>query len=119
MGTEAGRDVFHTNLWVYTVQRRCDPNKNYVIADVRFPNEIKAIREAGGKVLRVRRGSEPTWWGEALATNRVKENNLMKQYYPEVHYSEWAWIGEEIDETIENDKSLEELAKRVDLVINV
>ena len=119
MGTEAGRDVFHTNLWVYTVQRRCERNKNYVIADVRFPNEIKAIREAGGKIIRVKRGTEPTWWGEALATNRVKENNLMQQYYPEVHYSEWAWIGEEIDETIENDKSLEELAKRVDLVINV
>ena len=118
MGTEAGRDVFHTNLWVYTVQRRCDPNRNYVIADVRFPNEIKAIREAGGKVLRVKRGFDPTWWGEALATNRTKEHNLMKQYYPEVHYSEWAWIGEDIDGMIWNDTTFEELAKRVDIVVD-
>ena len=32
MGTEAGRDVFHTDIWVHTVERRCSPNKNYVIA---------------------------------------------------------------------------------------
>ena len=117
MGTEAGRDVFHENLWVYTVQRRCDPNKNYVIADVRFPNEIKAIRESGGKVFRVKRGDEPIWWGEALASNKTKDYNLMKQFYPNVHYSEWAWIGEEVDTTIENDQSLEELSKNIDFVV--
>ena len=47
MGTEAGRDVFHPDLWVHTVLRRCKPSQYYVIADVRFPNEIKAIRDSG------------------------------------------------------------------------
>lgn len=119
MGTEAGRDVFHEDLWVHTLMRRCEnaPNKNYVIADVRFSNEIKAIQKAGGKVVRVRRGSEPIWWGEALSTNKNKDYNLMAQNYPEVHYSEWAWIGGEVDYTIQNDGTFDDLNSMVDLFI--
>lgn len=120
MGTEAGRDVFHTDLWVHTVLRRCEqaPWRNYVIADVRFPNEISAIAKAGGKVIRVRRGDDPIWWGEALATNRTKNHNLMAQYYPDVHYSEWAWIGAHHDITLDNNCTLDELTVRVDKLID-
>ena len=49
MGTEAGRDVFHEDLWVHTLMRRCEnaPNKNYVIADVRFSiNSNRVINRA-------------------------------------------------------------------------
>ena len=127
MGTEAGRDVFHTNLWVYTVQRRCNPNRNYVIADVRFPNEIKAIREAGGKVLRVKRGFDPEWFNTAQRQNLTPEddlwlledhNELMEQKYPEVHHSEWAWIGQELDGMIWNDTTFNDLSERVDIVVD-
>ena len=114
MGTEAGRDVFDRNLWVYTVERRCDPDKNYVIADVRFPNEIEAIHRMGGKIVRVHRGPNPIWWGEALSSNRNKDYDLMRQNYPEVHYSEWAWIGCEYDVSISNNHSLEDLVIVVD-----
>lgn len=114
MGTEAGRDVFHQDLWIYTVERRCDPNKDYVIPDVRFPNEIESIQRMGGKIVRVHRGAEPIWWGEALSSNRQKDYNLMKQNYPEVHYSEWAWIGCNYDCSITNNHSLEELVIVVD-----
>jgi hypothetical protein len=114
MGTEAGRDVFHKDLWVHTVLRRCKPENNYVIADVRFPNEIEAIQKFGGKIIRVRRGADPAWWGEALASNRVKGHNLMAQYYPDIHYSEWAWIGCDYDTVITNYGSLEDLVIVVD-----
>ena len=116
MGTEAGRDVFHPDLWVHTAMRRCEnaPYHNYVIADVRFPNEIDAIRNSGGKIIRVRRGPDPVWWGEALATNRSKHHNMMAQYYPDVHYSEWAWIGCDYDISLTNDGSLEDLVRIVD-----
>ena len=119
MGTEAGRDVFHPDLWVHTVMRRCEqaPWNNYVIADVRFPNEINAIVKSGGKVIRVRRGDDPVWWGEALATNRVPNHNLMAQYYPDVHYSEWAWIGSHYDVTLDNNGTIERLTKTVDELI--
>ena len=126
MGTEAGRDVFHTDIWVHTVERRCSPNKNYVIADVRFPNEIKAIKDMGGKVIRVKRGNDPIWFDTALKQNTTHEdeqwilqdhNELMEQKYPEVHFSEWAWVGQELNGMIWNDTTVSDLAKRVDLVV--
>ena len=92
MGTEAGRDVFHPDLWVHTVMRRCEkaPWNNYVIADVRFPNEIKAIRDSGGRVIRVRRGDDPEWFALARECNLQNTPELMRNAYPDVHYSEWA-----------------------------
>ena len=127
MGTEAGRNVFHTDLWVHTVERRCSPNRNYVIADVRFPNEIKALKNMGGKIFRVRRGFDPEWYQTAYKQNTTEyddlwllqdHNELMEQKYPDVHYSEWAWIGQEVDGTIWNDTTFEELAKRVDIAVD-
>ena len=106
MGTEAGRDVFHPDLWVHTVLRRCEqaPWNNYVIADVRFPNEINAIIQSGGKVIRVRRGEDPEWYSLAHA---------------EVHYSEWAWIGSHYDIVMDNNCSLNELTTRVDKIVDM
>ena len=121
MGTEAGRDVFHPDLWVHTVMRRCETVSwhNYVIADVRFPNEINAIHEAGGIVVRVHRGEDPEWFNIALQCNKgTIPDDTMTLSYPEVHYSEWAWIGSDIDYTIGNDGDLIELEKKVDLLVN-
>jgi len=120
MGTEAGRDIFHTDLWIYSVERRINPDKNYVIADVRFPNEIKMIQDLGGKIVRVTRGQKPEWYDTALETNSKQDYYGMAAKYPEVHYSEWAWIGCDNDTTISNNGSLEDLIIVVDsLVKNV
>jgi hypothetical protein len=114
MGTEAGRDVFHPDLWVHTVLRRCEnaPWNNYVIADVRFPNEIKAIQESGGKIVRVKRGPEPDWYDNAYAVNMGKTVEPPKE-----HYSEWAWIGSPIDMILDNNCPLEQLHSRVDFLV--
>jgi len=122
MGTEAGRDVFHPDLWVHTVMRRCEqaPWNNYVIADVRFPNEINAIVHSGGKVIRVRRGDDPEWFDLARESNVRNQPELMRNAYPEVHFSEWAWIGAHYDITMDNNCDLNTLQKRVDdLVISL
>ena len=120
MGTEAGRDVFHPDLWVHTVLRRCEqaPYNNYVIADVRFPNEIKAIREAGGIVIRVKRGDEPEWYNVALKVNKKNNYYGMAEQYPNVHFSEWAWIGSNYDIVMDNNCSLDELTVRVDKLVD-
>jgi hypothetical protein len=127
MGTEAGRGVFHSDLWIYTVLRRCDSNLNYVIADVRFPNEINAITNSGGKIIRVRRGNDPEWYDTALKQNTTHKddqwllqdaNELMEQKYPDVHYSEWAWIGSHYDIVMDNNCTLDELKTRIDNVID-
>ena len=121
MGTEAGRDVFHPDLWVHTVMRRCEqaPWNNYVIADVRFPNEIDAIRKSGGKVIRVRRGDDPEWYKLAYDCNTFNQQEVMRNAYPEVHYSEWAWVGQFTDIMMDNNCDLDELTLRVDNLVDM
>lgn len=99
MGTEAGRDVFHQDLWIHTLFRRVDPNENYVIADVRFPNEIRQIQNYGGKCIRVRRGPDPD--------------------LSNAHKSETALLEASYDYTIENDGSLTDLSNRVDNLVKI
>lgn len=58
MGTEGGRQAVHPDLWVLHTMALIDQNakgRDVVISDVRFPNEAKAIREAGGIVLWISR----------------------------------------------------------------
>jgi len=121
MGTEAGRNSFDSNLWIYALERRCDPNKNYVIADVRFPNEIKMIKESGGKVYHIQRDEFPIWYADACFTNSLYNwsgdvQQMVK--YPDVHYSEWAWCGIPNDGVIYNNGSLEELKNKVELILD-
>ena len=120
MGTEAGRDVFHDSLWIYSLQRRVEmnPEKHYVIADVRFPNEIKAIHDMGGKIVRVKRGPNPEWYSLALNTNTKKDYYGMAAAYPDVHYSEWAWIGCDQDMSMDNNCALDLVPKKVDYMID-
>jgi hypothetical protein len=61
MGTEVGRNIFGQDCWVQALALRLqdDPRppeeQRTVVTDVRFPNEAAAIRQWGGKVIRVRR----------------------------------------------------------------
>ena len=106
MGTEAGRNVFHPDLWVLSLERKLELYPNVVIADVRFPNEIEFIQSKGGFVVRVKRGNDPEWYDLAKAAN-----DPMFLHAPEahdemlktgVHYSEWAWIGSIMDYQLDN-----------------
>lgn len=51
----AMRETIHEKVWVNATLANMDRNKNYVITDVRFPNEAYAIRDLGGKIWRVQR----------------------------------------------------------------
>ncbi|CAB4124340.1 hypothetical protein UFOVP49_178 [uncultured Caudovirales phage] len=119
MGTEAGRDVFDKNIWIYSLIKRTqnNPDKNYVIADVRFPNEIDAIRELGGKVIRIKRRPNPEWYELAFNTNTKKDYYGMAAAYPDVHYSEWAWIGSDIDIIMDNSCEFDQVRANVNRLI--
>lgn len=54
MGTEVGREQFGENFWVERAMAQIQPGHNYVISDVRFPNEAAAVR-AGGKLFKISR----------------------------------------------------------------
>jgi hypothetical protein len=57
LGTEWGREMIHSELWIRACQRRIqtaiDRGQSVVISDVRFRNEADAIRSLGGKIVRV------------------------------------------------------------------
>lgn len=107
MGTEAGREVFHSDIWLRSLERRMELYPNVVIADVRFPNEIDFIQSKGGFIVRIQRGNKPEWYDDALDANNAKSGrhqyarDLMVTKH-NVHYSEWAWIGSNADYQIDN-----------------
>jgi hypothetical protein len=105
MGTEAGREVFHSDIWIHSLERRMLDHENVVIPDVRFPNEMKFIKKAKGFVIRVTRNKhDPEWYNVALKANKENNPDLMKDY--PIHYSEWAWIGQDYHYTLINDGSI-------------
>lgn len=111
MGTEAGRGVFHPDLWVISLFNR-SKGKDVVVTDVRFQNEIKYIQENGGLIFRVKRGEDPEWY-ESLS--KLKENKLRSLYMEDkgVHLSEWDWIGSDYDYLIENNGTIQDLRQKV------
>ena len=58
LGTEFGRSMIKDSIWVTSLEKRLDKDKNYVIDDVRFPNEAAMIHANGGKVVRVVRAGQ-------------------------------------------------------------
>ena len=122
LGTEAGRRVFGENLWVAGVEKRWKEAgcPNTVITDCRFPNEIEMIRENDGKVIRIKRGPEPSWYQLMLFHNKgySDDDDLEKIKRMRIvdgipHESETAWIGCQIDEIILNEGTLNELEKKI------
>jgi len=120
-GTEVVRKGFHDDMWVASLEHRLLNTKNdIVITDCRFPNEIKAIRAAGGQVVRIKRGVEPEWFDAAKSMNRGPSRNmswaLSKQKIEKlgVHASETAWVGSKFDVVLNNDGTIEELYQQIE-----
>ncbi len=57
IGTDIFRRGFNENIWVWLLQRRIAQSKAdiVIISDVRFKNEMEAINEMGGKIVRILR----------------------------------------------------------------
>lgn len=117
MGTEAGREVFHDEIWIHTVAKRMNDHEHVVIPDVRFANEIDFIRKSGGFIVQVNRGKNPKWYDVALQANKEKNTDLMVNY--PIHYSEWAWVGHHRDYQIDNNGSIVMLESDVKHMLKV
>ena len=110
-GTEVVRKSFHDDTWIASLENKIrKSNDNSVITDCRFPNEVKMIKDLGGKVLRVKRGEDPVWYDTAITANNGDKQamDLMHNNY-KVHISEWAWAGTDFDYTVLNNGSIDEL----------
>lgn len=101
MGTEVMRDNLHPDIWVLSLERKiieCGPG-DYVVPDVRFPNEIRMIKRNGGKIWHVQRGELPDWFGQNPS---------------HIHASETSWNNEIFDATIYNNGTIDDLKLTVD-----
>lgn len=88
LGTEAGRQVLGESVWVDAAASKMAGVSNYVVTDVRFPNEYEAIQRLRGIVLRVvRPGYAPV----------------------NAHPSETALDGHTFHGTVHNDAGMENL----------
>ena len=102
-GTEVARKAFHDDTWIASLENKlARAHNDIVITDVRFPNEIQAVRNAGGVVIRVVRGPEPAWYDLAVKVN--SGGQIAKEMLADVgvHPSEWAWIGTKFDAILDN-----------------
>ena len=109
-GTEVIRDGFHDDMWIASLENKIRASRdNIVITDCRFPNEIRAIRAQGGKIVWVQRGPLPSWYPVAVKANAGQEMFKENLKTLGVHPSETAWAGTEFDAEIDNNDSIEEL----------
>lgn len=115
MGTEAGRDVFHKDIWVISLLNRAKC-KDVVVTDVRFQNEIEYIQGNGGIVIRVKRGEDPAWFS-LLDKIKLETERTKFMQHEHIHKSEWDWVGCEFNYTIANNGTIQDLGKDVERVL--
>lgn len=119
-GTEVCRKGFHDDIWIASLENKLRNSRDdVVISDCRFPNEISAIRAAGGIVVRVVRGPEPEWYDAAVSRNRGPNGNSTwalsgrKLEQAGIHASETAWVGTVFDAVLDNNSTLDDLYQQV------
>ena len=119
-GTDCVRNNLHNNIWVSIVKKTLIDNLdvNWIIPDVRFPNEVDVIQQQlNGSVWWITRGELPDWYRTAAIDNETGTNEMLTKYL-EVHESEYRWINTQFDNIIENDSSIEELGYVVALLMH-
>ena len=127
LGTEAMRDGLHTNVWVnalfadYKMSYRQHPDidyvehkayPNWIITDVRFPNEVEAVEEREGITIRVVRGCSKCG---GIGYHKL---SCSKQYEKQ-HPSETALDDAKFDYEIINDGTLEDLVEKVKHILTI
>jgi hypothetical protein len=99
-GTEACRHGIADNIWIAALEKRIHGYEDVVITDCRFPNEIDFIRSAGGILIRVKRGDDPS-------TEEISK----------MHISETAWNNYDPDFVIHNEGTKNDLKENVKIIL--
>jgi hypothetical protein len=122
-GTEVCRKSFHEDIWIASLENKLrNSHDDVVITDCRFPNEISAIKNAGGIVVWVRRGELPEWYNDACDVNAGEKCSnygiaLERMKQRNVHASETSWVGTKFDYVINNNGSIQDLYEQMKTLI--
>ena len=103
-GTEVCRTGFHQDIWIASLERKIEKDRNYVIPDTRFPNEIDLIKRINGEIWFVKRGPDPKWFVQYQLGGSPPNH---------IHSSEWEWARSKFSKTLENNGTLEDLKNLV------
>lgn len=111
VGTDALRNVIHENVWVNALFADYEEESSYwIISDMRFPNEMKAVKDRGGITIRINRTkyfvTENTNYGKI--SYKPMSNGLIEE-----HPSETALDNAEFDYVIDNNGTIDELIVKV------
>jgi hypothetical protein len=114
LGTEAMRDGLHTNVWVNALfadyRLWSDGSKdwypNWIITDMRFPNELEAVKEKEGITILVQRPCQ-----ECGIT--ISHSHICSKKDEILHASETGLDDSEFDYYISNDGTIEDLIEKV------
>ena len=108
-GTDVCRNHFHNDIWVASVEHKLlNSTEDIVITDCRFANEVNAIRNIGGIAIRVKRGSDPVWYDNAVAYNKGLSDKAALEYL-NIHASEYSSVGLDYDYMVDNNGTIDEL----------
>jgi hypothetical protein len=119
-GTEVCRKTFHDDIWIASLENKLRQSKdNVVVSDVRFPNEITAIKNLGGKIVWVQRGALPEWYEHAVEANAGSNVAINEMMIRKVHASEWAWIGSDFDAILDNNGTIDMLFNQTKNLLEV
>lgn len=91
LGTECLRDNLSKNIWATALFADYTPESKWIITDMRFPNEMEAVKERGG----------------------ITVNVIRPGISPGMHESDFALAGAKFDYEIINDGSIEHLVEKV------
>lgn len=153
LGTDCGRDIIHPNIWVNSVMAdynkgrrfklqnahtKIDTLDNWIITDMRFPNEMEAVKSRNGITIRVDRILFPYtdsdvkskleemgyryFDNEDFSEDAINEGFEFNSYLnrwnfdediPNQHPSETALDNANFDYVIDNNGTIEELIEKV------
>lgn len=118
-GTDVCRRAFHDDVWIASLENKIRNSRdNTVISDCRFPNEIQAIKHTGGIIVWIKRGPLPEWYTDACDMNAgdccVRYQSAKKAMEARgIHASETAWLGAQIDHSLDNNSTIDDLYKQI------
>jgi hypothetical protein len=136
IGTDCGRQIIHPNIWVNALMSKYKPTENWensdirensffipkkeipdwIITDVRFPNEVKAIKDRGGVIIRVNRITpEMSSYKDKNGSTIIAPVNNGKI---DLHESETALDNyKDFDFIVNNDRDIEGLIDQVRVIL--
>ena len=101
VGTDLFRNQLHPNTWINATFANYQDN-NWIITDMRFPNELEAIKQRNGITIRINRGLVERTGKMIQEPEHISENSLDKA---------------EFDYVIENNDTIEELIEQVKKIL--